>query len=108
MEARAVLRDVLLWTLPADRWERPDEAVAALATAWAAGDEDAFEAATAALEMLSPHRVKRIRDSDEVPPTTPLRERLVALVHRMDDDQDSGGEPRGRPPERETDDGRRN
>ncbi|MFJ3305059.1 CATRA system-associated protein [Streptomyces sp. NPDC086549] len=90
--ARSVLGDLLEWRLPAHVWERPGRVVEDMAASWTAGDEDALDVATARLEVLSPHRVRRMRDTAGVPPCAGLRERVVALVHAMDGDR--AGDPR--------------
>ncbi|WP_328582696.1 CATRA system-associated protein [Streptomyces sp. NBC_00370] len=76
-----VLGDLQEWRLPPANWARPAGIVDRLADAWSSGDADAVDAATAALEMLSPYRVERMRDSADVPPPKVLRERVVTLIH---------------------------
>lgn len=75
-----LLADVLEWRRRPDRWERPAAAVAAVAAALAADDDQALDAANARLERAADPRVERI-DPDAVPPPEPLRERTVLLVH---------------------------
>lgn len=81
IRACEVLGDLQEWWLPPANWARPAGLVERLADAWSSGDADAVDAATAALEMLSPYRVERMRDSADVPPPKVLRERVVNLIH---------------------------
>ena len=83
--ARELLEDVLAWELPAGVWPRPAEAVGLVAAALAQNDGTALDSATAALELLSPHRVERVRDPADLPPPATLRERVVALVHLLEE-----------------------
>ncbi|MER6279244.1 CATRA system-associated protein [Streptomyces sp900105245] len=87
--ARELLDDIPTWRLPPAAWSRPGAAVEALATAYGAGDDAALRVAIARLEVLSPNRVERITDPDDVPPPEPLQERLTALVHTIAEPVDS-------------------
>lgn len=80
-QARVLLLDISRGRLPQAAWSRPAAAVEALAAAYDAGDESAFRAAVARLEVLSPNRVDRIADPADIPPPEPLQERVTALVH---------------------------
>ncbi|MFJ9248499.1 CATRA system-associated protein [Streptomyces sp. NPDC101776] len=79
--ARELLLDISKGRLPQAAWSRPAAAVEALAAAYDAGDESAFQVAVARLEVLSPNRVDRIADPADIPPPEPLQDRVTALVH---------------------------
>ncbi|MBC7274593.1 MAG: hypothetical protein H5T76_38800 [Streptomyces sp.] len=94
--ALELLDDIPTWRLPPAAWSRPAAAVEALAAAYDAGDGGALKAAVARLEVLSPNRVGRITDPADAPPPEPLRERVTALVHILDEPGgDTAGEADG-------------
>jgi hypothetical protein len=80
-DALDVLNDLLEWQLAAQRWERVERIVDALAEALAAGDADALREATAELEVAGPVRITRIGATPQIPAPERVRDVANHLVH---------------------------
>ncbi|MFF3503845.1 CATRA system-associated protein [Streptomyces sp. NPDC003247] len=105
--ALVVLRDVRLWRLPPDRWERLAGLLDTAAGALRAGDADRFDQATVELELAGPVRITRIgdphrgspRESVPAPAPPPVRERLNHLIHTLSGGPGGTPDEDGRPPD---------
>ncbi|MFI6020009.1 CATRA system-associated protein [Streptomyces sp. NPDC051287] len=98
--ARLALKLMLAeWRLPFPAWEEIGELLDLLSRAVAEGDATAVDKLTFELQELSGSRVGRIgnpqdgtppEDAGRTPLPEPYRERVVALVHALDQDSPSG------------------
>ncbi|MFD7135562.1 CATRA system-associated protein [Streptomyces sp. NPDC059894] len=103
--ALVVLRDVRLWRLPPDRWERLARLLDTAAGALRAGDAHRFDQATVDLELAGPVRITRIgdthrgsaRESAPTPAPPPVRERLNHLIHTLSGGPGAMADEDGRP-----------
>jgi hypothetical protein len=95
-DALDVVRDVLVWQLPAAGWEPVGEIVARLEAALAASDPAAFHEATVDLELASPTRISRLGDST-TPAPEPVRQVANRLIHTLSSSSGSGPERGGTP-----------
>jgi len=98
-EALSVLNDVLLWSMPAARWEQVREAVANVAVAAATSNPDALSQAIDRLDLYSPMRVD-VRLGDLASATRPVREQIAELVDILRLDSAPGRGSQAAPPER--------
>jgi CATRA-associated small protein len=84
-EALEMLRDTMLWNLPAPRWDQVGEAVAGMATAFAGDSPDALWQATGCLQLCGQLRVQiRLAGSTDPPAPTAVRERISALIDTLE------------------------
>lgn len=81
VEARAVLRTAIEWRLVESRWRQVQDALAAMAAAFAATDAESLWKAIAQLEQLGPLRVSaRLGDTPREPAPENVRERINELI----------------------------
>jgi hypothetical protein len=83
-EALEVLHDVLEWRTTLEHWDRITRALEIMAEAAVKADMDDLQAASDALELMSPIRIIRIGDVDGDPPSEEVRERVNRLVHSLE------------------------
>lgn len=98
------LRAVLGWKLPDEGWQEAGRLVVDLAEAVRTSDTDLVDELTADLETGG-WRVTRLGAADDDDPEaagnrkapTPVRERVVTLIHVLDPTSDRNGGPAGGP-----------
>ncbi|MET7402098.1 CATRA conflict system CASPASE/TPR repeat-associated protein [Dactylosporangium sp. NPDC005572] len=83
-DALDVLGDVPDWRLPPARWPHITRLVQAMAVAVQARDSVALDAATARLELASPHRITVLGADPVVPPPSPLQLLQNHLYHALE------------------------
>lgn len=97
-DALGVLRDVLVWRLPPDRWAAVGHIIDHIEPALGAGDGSVIKSAVGELDRMSPVRITEIGTEPTVPPPPRVRERTVRLIHDLGGTADRGanGSTQGR------------
>jgi hypothetical protein len=84
-EALDILYEASGWRLAANRWSEVERLLRRLTEALSAGDVAAFQQATHDLEAAGPRRAVRAEQAAAMAAQPPVRERISALIHALDD-----------------------